>query len=351
MPLTTTVLGAYPKPDYVPVQDWFQIEEGQVSASATRAYDPRLVNPDAEAEALFRRAAGEAIADQVACGIDIVTDGEVRRENYVHYHCRHLEGIDFEDLTRTVARGGAYEAELPTVRGPVMARPGSFLTHDFAVAQEQSERPVKMTLPGPMTISDTTADGYYGDPAKLGADLARALNQEIRALENAGCRYIQVDEPVFARKPAETLAFGIDNLNRCFEGVGQEAHRIVHICCGYPRWLDDESYQKADPNAYFEIADALEASCVDQVSLEDAHRHNDLALLDRFRNTAVIFGAIAIARSAVEPADAIAQRLEEALQHIEAERLIVAPDCGLGFLTRELAMQKLTNMCQAAKAV
>ena len=351
MPLVTTVLGAYPKPDYVPVQDWFQIEEGQVSAKATRAYDPELIKPDAETEALFQRAAAEVIADQIGCGVDIVTDGEVRRENYVHYHCRHLEGIDFEGLTHKVARDGAYETELPTVRGEVRARGGSFLTHDFQVAQAQSEKPVKMTLPGPMTIADTTADAYYGDRAKLGADLARALNEEIRALEGAGCQYIQVDEPVFARKPAETLAFGIENLNRCFHGVGEGATRIVHICCGYPRYLDDETYKKADPMAYFEIAEAIDASRVDQVSIEDAHRHNDLALLDRFRRTGVIFGAVAIARSAVEPVESIRHRLEEALQHIDAERLIVAPDCGLGFLTRDLAIQKLTNMCKAAESI
>ena len=351
MPLKTTVLGAYPKPDYVPIRDWFTIKDGQFTANATRDYDESLMTPSAEAEALFARAAAEVIADQVACDVDIVTDGEVRRENYIHYHCRHLDGVDFQNLSRKVLRDGAYANDLPTIRGDIRARPGHFLTHEFSVAQAATDRPVKVTLPGPLTISDTTADAHYGDPARLGADLARALNHEIRALVAAGCRHIQVDEPLFARKPAETLAHGIDNLNRCFEGIGPEVTKIVHICCGYPRRLDDEAYHKADPNAYFEMADALEASAVDQVSLEDAHRNNDLSLLERFRETTVIFGSIAIARSALEPVSAIRRRLAEALRHIDAERLVVAPDCGLGFLSRDLAMQKLTNMTEAARGV
>lgn len=351
MALKTTVLGAYPKPDYVPIHDWFTIPDGQTSASATKAYDQRLLAPSAEQEALFARAAAEVIADQAACGIDVVTDGEVRRENYIHYHCRHLDGIDFSDLTHKVVRDGAYESDLPTIRGDIKARPGYFLDHDFTVAQASTSLPVKVTLPGPLTISDTTADTHYGDPARLGADLARALNHEIRGLVAAGCRHVQVDEPLFARKPAETLAYGIDNLNRCFAGLGADVTKAVHICCGYPSHLDDETYHKADPNAYFAMADALEASAVDQVSLEDAHRHNDLSLLERFRETTVIFGSIAIARSALEPVSAIRRRLAEALRHIDAERLVVAPDCGLGFLSRDLAMQKLRHMTEAARGI
>ncbi|MBT6136591.1 MAG: cobalamin-independent methionine synthase II family protein [Rhodospirillaceae bacterium] len=351
MPLTTTVLGAYPKPDYVPIQDWFRIKDGQTTANATRAYDKTLLVADAETEALFAQAAAEVIADQIDCGIDIVTDGEVRRENYIHYHCRHLDGFDFENLTRRVLRDGAYEAELPTIRSDIRTRPEHFLPHDFAVAQASTDHPVKVTLPGPLTISDTTADEHYGDPARLGADLAQALNFEILALVAAGCRHIQVDEPLFARKPGETLAFGIDNLNLCFQGVGDGVTKTVHVCCGYPSRLDDEGYHKADPMAYFDMADALEASLVDQVSLEDAHRNNDLSLLERFRETTVVFGSIAIARSALEPVGAIRRRLIEALDHIDAERLVVAPDCGLGYLSRELAMQKLAHMCEAAKSI
>ena len=123
------------------------------------------------------------------------------------------------------------------------------------------------------------------------------------------------------------------------------------MCCGYPDRLDHPNYPKADPNAYLQIADAVEYSSIDAVSFEDAHRHNDLSLLERFEKTSVIFGAVAIAKSRIEPVEEIRERLQQALQHIDAERLIAAPDCGLGLLDRDMARAKLTNLCAAAKSV
>jgi len=353
MSLKTTCIGAYPKPDYVPVVDWFQVTDGMSTSKVTERYAGDLARAGDEAEALFQRATDAAVADQIACGIDVPTDGEQRRENYVHYHCRHLDGFDFEHLTHRVLRDGAYEADLPTISADIRARETGFLVDDWKSAQANSDRPVKITIPGPLTIADTTADEHYGDPAKLGADLADALNEEVRALAKAGCRYIQIDEPLFARKVAQALDYGVANLARCFEGVGggDGVTRVMHMCCGYPNHLDQTDYHKADPQSYFDLAEAIDASPVDQVSIEDAHRHNDLSLLDRFKETTVIFGAVAIARSAVEPSDAIRERLEQALGHIDKERLWVAPDCGLGFLGRDLAMTKLRNLSQAAHAL
>ncbi len=198
---------------------------------------------------------------------------------------------------------------------------------------------------------DTTANDFYSDDKALAFDLADALNYEIRALADAGCKHIQVDEPLFARKPDEALAFGIDALERCFDGVPSDVTRIVHMCCGYPNHLDDTEYLKADPNCYFQIADAMDASSIHQLSLEDAHRHNDLALFDRFKRITIIFGSIAIARSRIEPVEEIAGRIGQALEHVDRDRLVIAPDCGLGFLGRDLAMQKLKNMVAAAKEV
>ncbi len=300
-----------------------------------------------EAEALFTRAAQEVIGDQIAAGIDIPTDGEVRRENYIHYHCRHLDGIDFETLTEKILRGGAYSAALPTITRPIGARE-NFLPHDWKAAQAFTDRPVKVTMPGPMTITDTVASSFYDDDAKLGADLAAAINAEFLALAKAGCSHIQIDEPVFARKPEQALAYGFENLERCFHGAPAGVTRTVHMCCGYPDRLDNPDYPKADQDAYLRIADAIEASAIQAVSLEDAHRHNDLSLLEHFRTTTVIFGAVAVAKSRVESVEEIRQRLRAALEHIDADRLIAAPDCGLGLLGRDLAMAKLTNLCAAA---
>ena len=353
MALATTCIGAYPKPDWLPVRDWFQIEDGHTTGGAkvTQAYSDAVAGAEDDFEAKLDQATGEAVTDQVACGIDVPTDGEQRRENYIHYHCRHLTGFDFDHLTKRVLRGGAYAADLPTISGAVRAKDGHFLTRDWDVAQSFTDRPVKITIPGPITIMDTTANAHYSNDRDLAFDLASAINHEIRALSDAGCRYIQVDEPLFARKPDEALAYGVEALERCFDGVDPDVSRVMHMCCGYPRHLDDSTYPKADPASYFRIAEALDKASIDQVSIEDAHRHNDLSLLESFRSTTVIFGSVAIARSAVEPVEEIAGRLTKALDHIDADRLVAAPDCGLGFLGRELAMTKLRNLSEAAKSV
>ena len=345
-PLPTTVIGAFPKPDYVPVSDWFDLPD--LDYAARWADEMSAAGDDAEGS--FVRAAADVIADQVAAGIDVVTDGEVRRENYIHYHCRHLTGFDFEHRAEETMRG-VLPVVLPTITGPVAATE-PFLPHDWRVAQAVTDRPVKVTIPGPLTITDSTVDRHYGDRSALVADLAVALNAEVRALAEAGCTHIQVDEPVFARRVDDALAFGIDALATCFDGVPDSVTRTVHCCCGYPRFLDDEEYEKAPPSAYLEIAEAVDAVRIDRFSLEDAHRPNDLAdLLPRFRDTTVILGCVAIARSRLETVDEVATRLAEALRHIDRERLVAAPDCGLGYLGRDLALAKLRVLIEAAARV
>jgi 5-methyltetrahydropteroyltriglutamate--homocysteine methyltransferase len=351
MPIPTTTIGAYPKPDFVPIVDWFRREDGgPETASPTQGYLEALARMGDEAEALFARGVRQVVEDQVDAGIDIPTDGEVRRENYIHYHCRHIDGIDFQQLTAKAVRGGTYTAELPSIVGPVRAR-DHFLPEDWRLAQSFTDRPVKITLPGPMTITDTTANIHYDDEGKLGADLAAALNSEVLALAEAGCTWIQIDEPVFARKPDIALDYGVENLERCFQGVPSGVTKVMHMCCGYPDRLDRDDYPKADPNAYFRLAEAVDRSCVDAVSLEDAHRHNDLTLLERFARTKVILGVVAVAKSRVETVEEIRERLIATLAHIDAKRLLAAPDCGLGLLGRGLARRKLANLCTAARAL
>ena len=351
MPLTTTSLGAWPKPDGLPLRDWFQTDLGQ------EAYVEDVVNRatnvmgsmDATARAAFDKATEDIVRLQVDCGVDIPSDGEMRRENYVHYHCRHLTGFDFADLTKRVLREGAYNAFLPTIRGDVAAE-APFLPDDWRAAQAATDRPVKMTMPGPMTIMDTTADAHYGDKRRLAADLATALNAEARALADAGCKYIQIDEPIFARRPQDALDFGIEALERCFHGLPEDVTRVMHMCCGYPDRLDNPDYPKADPDAYMQIAETLDG-VADQVSIEDSHRHNPPQLFQRFQKSSLIVGFIQIASSRVETVGEIAARMAEVMEYVPAERLIAAPDCGLGFLGRELAEVKVRNLCAAAKLV
>ncbi len=347
MAIKTTCIGAYPKPAYVQLPDWFNIPAGPDMADPTRLWSQALEDLGPDAAQIIDRGIKEAITDQVDAGIDIPTDGEIIRENYVHYHCRHLHGFDFINLTEKTLRNGAYSTGLPTIVGPVSLK-SPFLSADWKKAQCHTSKPVKMTLPGPMTIGDTNADNYYADNQRLGADLADALNKDVISLAQAGCKYIQIDEPLFARKPDEALAYGFENLERVFHGCPDSVVRTVHMCCGYPDVLDNLDYPKADQSSYRVMADAIEQSVIDAVSIEDAHRYNDLTLLERFKTKTVIFGAVAIAKSRIEPVEEIRERLKSVLEHIDAQRLVAAPDCGLGMLTREMAVSKLKNMCKAA---
>ncbi len=340
--MLATTIGTFPKPPGVPVTDWF----GKPDGDYTSTYLAELAAAGDDATRLLDDATRRVVRAQVDAGIDVPTDGEIRRENYIHYQCRSIDGIDFRTLTATRMRGTT-DARVPTVTGPISARPGP-LARDFAIAQAATDRPVKMTLPGPMTIADSIADRYYLDAPALAADLATALNAQVRDLVAAGCTWIQVDEPVMARRPGEALRWGIEQLGRCFDGVPAGVHRVVHVCCGYPRHLDDTGYEKASPAAYVELAAALDDAPIDAVSIEDAHAHNDLEmLLPRFRSTVVMLGAVAIASSRLEPVAEIRARLATALD-LSPAGVIAAPDCGLGYLPADLALAKLVHLAEAA---
>ncbi|MCC7271463.1 MAG: cobalamin-independent methionine synthase II family protein [Alphaproteobacteria bacterium] len=352
MAIATTTIGSYPKPDYVRVPNWFEIRRRLAPGrwNPTEAYERFLATRDAADDALLDRGTAEVVREQVAAGIDIPTDGEVRREHYIYHQCRRFAGFDFAGLTQKAMRGGSWNAAVPTVVGPVRAGPPQ-MVRDWRVAQAATDRPVKMTLPGPLTIIDSTADAHYGDQRRLAADLADALNVEIRALADAGCRWIQVDEPVFARQLDRALAFGVDMLARCFDGVPTGTRRAVHICCGYPAALDLEDFPKADRATYFALADALERTAVDAVSIEDAHRRNELSLIERFATKTLILGVVEIARTRIESVEEIRARLAAVLEHIDAERLIAAPDCGLIMLDRATVGAKLRNLATAAHGI
>jgi|TARA_B100000214_G_scaffold334316_1_gene276951 5-methyltetrahydropteroyltriglutamate--homocysteine methyltransferase len=352
--LTTTVIGSFPKPSYLPIEDWFNSarnDGGMDTERVTKEFTQYIEKKSDSDEHLFVRAAKDVINLQIDAGIDIPTDGEVRRENYIHYHCRYLEGFDFKNLEHRVLRDGAYETNLPAVRNKIKHNGSSYSVHDFKSSQSVSSAPVKFTLPGPLTIMDTTADCFYDDRPKLNRDLAETVNKEILSLVNAGCKYIQVDEPLFARQVDDASSFGMEGIERCFHGVPKDVTKIIHMCCGYPDHIDDEDYKKADPESYHLLAKEVDELKIDQVSIEDAHCQNNLELLEKFKKKSVIFGAIAIASSRLESEEEIIDRINSALLHIDRERLVIAPDCGLGLLTPDLAESKLRVMCSAVKRV
>ena len=347
--IPTTTIGAYPKPADAPIPMWSNMGK-QRRAAPTLVYDALVEDRSAETKRTLDRMTMDSVREQVDCGITIPTDGEIRREHYVYYHCRHVQGIDFRHLSEQTMRDGSWVASVPTVISKLEPGP-AFLPADWRVAQSATDREVKMTVPGPLTISDTIANDYYASRPELARALAEVLNVEIRRLAEAGCTWIQVDEPLFARQVDEALAFGVECLERCFAGVGPGVNRAVHICCGYPACLDDPHPAKADPASYFALSGALDAADVDAVSIEDAHRPNDLKLLELFGHTTIILGMINIAKSHVESVDTLRARMRASLEHIDADRLIAAPDCGLALLPRRLAAAKLRNLATAAQSL
>jgi len=350
--IQTTTLGSFPKPSYLPIKDWFDSargKEGMNTEKTTLDFTKYKQENHRNDEDLFLKAAKEVLIIQEKAGIDIVTDGEVRRENYVHYHCRHLKGFDFNTLVNRVLRNGAYKTRLPSIREKIKHVGNYYASNDFSSSQRLTARPVKFTLPGPLTIMDTNADCFYYDRIKLNFDLAETINKEILELVNHGCKYVQVDEPLFARQVEDALSFGMEGIERCFYKVPNHVTKIIHICCGYTDRLDDDKYQKADPKSYFGLAEDLNSLRIDQISIEDAHFKNDLSLLEKFSDKKIIFGSINVTRSRIESVEEVYFRLLDALNHIDRERLIVSPDCGLGLLNTMQAEKKLQVMCEAVK--
>ena len=344
MPITTTTIGSYPKPNYLRIPNFVPKH-----ADPTRRYSEYLESQSEQDLELLDRATRDNVRHQVEAGIDIPTDGETPRSHYVHYHLRQLGGVDFVNLSERATRGGAWKAKFPTVVSDISVG-AHFLVQDWKRAQAATDHPVKMTLPGPMTIIDSVVDKHYRDEPSLAIALADALNYEARALADAGCRHIQIDEPVFARKSQEALDWGGKMLERAFDGIGNEVTRTVHICCGYPSAVDLEDFPKAPRKAYFELAAMLDQSTIDCVSIEDAHRYNELRLLQEFKKTRVILGVVQIAATRIETVDEISERLRSALKYIDKERLLAGPDCGLAMLDRDIVFAKLSNMCAAAKS-
>ncbi len=345
MVLTTTI-GAFPKPPYVPVSDWFAGSH----QDPTGAYLRELEIAGDKAQALFDRAIREVVHDQVSAGVDLPTDGEVRRENFVHYFCRYLDGVSFAALAQGLMLGTT-RALLPTVVSPIGVT-GTPFARDYQVAQSATGAPVKMTVPGPATVAASVVDYHYRDDFELRSALTEAVNVQVRALAAAGCRHVQIDEPLLARHPRDALDHGIGQLEACFAGIPDDVTRTVHVCLGYPAGLDQLDHMKASRAAYIELARALDRSIVDAVSIEDAHRHNDLgSLLPRFERTIVILGVVDVGRSLLEPVEKIVGRLRLARAHLPADRVMAAPDCGLGFLSRDVALAKLRRLCDAAHQV
>ena len=292
------------------------------------------------------------VSEQIDAGLDIVTDGEQRRRHYIWGFLEALGKVDFDNLGVRKSRGQRYAEE---TRAPrllsELAWPGPVMREAFVFARARTDRTIKVTLPGPMTFADSVIDGHGGrsdpDVAMTYADI---LNKEARSLADAGCDVIQIDEPCFNIYVDAVADWGIEALERAFVGV--EATRAVHICYGYgsPTVLAWKNANE-DWSHYRSTLPLLAASSIDQVSVECAASGVDLAELGVLNGKDVMVGVIDVGTEEVESPDLVARRIEAALHHVDAARLIACTDCGLVPRSRAAAAGKIRSLTEGAALV
>lgn len=329
--LPTTIIGSMPKPGWL-TSEWFSItEKWRLSGR--------------ELEEAFDDATRLALADQEHAGIDIVCDGEQRRPTHFSYFLAQLHNVDFVNLGERARRGGTAKTQVPRVTGPVSLNTHQTL-NDFHALRKLTSRSIKMTLPGPCTLVDGCADHYYNDERTLAFAFADALNAEIRALAEAGCDMVQIDEPSITRLPEQVHSWGVAAMDRAFAGVAIKT--CVHVCYGY---RSRQSGGKEWKHGYDEILPALAKGTAQQYSLEFAEPDLAAKILEMLPGKVIQLGVIDVGRETIETADIVEKRLRAALEIVPAERLIAAPDCGCGALPREVARGKLAAMVEGARRV
>jgi 5-methyltetrahydropteroyltriglutamate--homocysteine methyltransferase len=335
--LSTTIVGSLPKPAW--------LAEPNVLFAPWRLEGAALREGQDDAVRL-------ALTDQEAAGIDIVTDGEQRRRHYIWGFLAGLTGIDTEHLGSKLARGGRYAQQTAVARiiGDV-TRPGPVLVDALRFARATTERRLKVTLPGPMTIVDSLLDEHYRtDEQTLAMRFAAILNEEARALAEAGADVVQFDEPCFNIYLDKVQAWGIDALERCIDGVA--ARKAVHICYGYgvPGVLAWKT-QNRDWGHYGVTLPLLAKSGIDQVSVECAASGVDVSVLATLEGKDVLVGVIDVGTEDIEPPEVVAERIRRVLPYVPPDRLLPCTDCGLVPRGRQAAQGKLRALAAGAAIV
>ncbi len=289
-----------------------------------------------------------AIKWQEDAGIDIVCDGEMSRQHFVHGFLEFVDGIDFAHKVEMGIRADRYKAMVPQVRGALTLK-GRVHQAEARFARAHTQRPLKLTLPGPMTISDTVADAHYGDKVKMAMAFADLLNQEARALEADGVDIIQFDEPAFNVFMDEVAGWGIDALHRAIDGL--KCTTAVHICYGYgiKANIDWKNTLGGEWRQYEKIFPALAKSRVKQVSLEAINSRVPLKLLALLDGKDVLVGVIDVATDAVETPEQIAQVIGDVMKFVPKERIVACTNCGMAPMRREIAEAKLMALGAGAK--
>jgi len=333
--LLTTLAGSLPKPPWL--------------AAPERLWAPWLLPPETLADGQ-RDAVLIALKDQEAAGIDIVTDGEQSRQHFVHGFLESIEGIDFGRRVTIGIRADRYKAEVPTVTGP-LARRRPIHVEEVRWARAHTERRLKFTIPGPMTIVDTLADEHYRDRRRLAFEFARVINEEARALVAAGLDVLQLDEPAFNVYMDDVAAWGIEALHRAIDGL--TCTTAVHICYGYgiKANIDWKRTLGGEWRQYEQTFPLLAKSRIDQISLECASSRVPLSLLGLLAGKDVLVGCIDVATNTVESAQDVAATIRKAMQYVPPARLFPCTNCGRVPLPRAGARAKLQALAAGARIV
>jgi len=328
----TTIAGSLPKPAWLaePTRLWPQ----------WRLQGDELATAKDDATIL-------AIKMQEDADIDIVCDGEQSRQHFVHGFLEAVEGIDFDKKVEMGIRADRYKALCPTVVGELKLR-GRVHAREARLARAHTKKPLKFTLPGPMTIVDTIADAHYGDRVKMAVAFAGLLNEEARGLATDGVDVIQFDEPAFNVYMTEAAGWGIEALHRAIEGVSCTS--AVHICYGYgiPANIAWKSGLGAEWRQYEQFFPALARSRIDQVSLECIHSHVPMSVLKLLDGKDVLLGVIDVATDTIETPEEIAALIGQATQYVAKEKIIPCTNCGMAPMRRDIAEKKLQALGKGA---
>jgi 5-methyltetrahydropteroyltriglutamate--homocysteine methyltransferase len=333
--LPTTLVGSYAQPDWlIDRQKLAGRFPPRVRAKELWRVAPEFLDAAQDDATLL------AIRDQERAGLDIITDGEQRRESYSNRFATALEGVDIDNPGTALDRSG-HPNPVPRVTGKVR-RKNPVEVRDVKFLRANTDRMIKITVPGPFTMSQQAQNDFYKDEQEMVLDYAAAVNAEIKDLFAAGADVVQIDEPYMQARPEKARKFGVAGLNAALDGV--TGTTAVHICFGYAAIIH------VRPEGYSFLPE-LAGSPVKQVSIETAQSGLDCAVLEKLPGKTIILGTLDLSDMTIEKPETVAARIRRALPHVPAERIIVAPDCGLKYLPREVAFGKMQAMVEGAKIV
>jgi 5-methyltetrahydropteroyltriglutamate--homocysteine methyltransferase len=335
MLLPTSLVGSYPQPDWL-------IDREKLAGRfppRVRARELWRVAPEWLDEAQDD-ATLLAIRDQERAGLDIITDGEMRRESYSNRFANALDGVDLDNPGTALDRSG-HPNPVPRVVGKISRR-HAVESRDVEFLRANTDRKIKITVPGPFTMAQQAQNDFYASEREMALDYAAAVNAEIKDLFAAGADYVQIDEPYMQARPEKAREYGLDALNAALEGV--KGATAVHICFGYAAIIHERP-------AGYNFLPELSGCGVHQVSIETAQSNLDTAVLENLRGKTIILGVIDLSTHEVESAKTVAARIKRALPHVDADKVIVAPDCGMKYLPRASAFGKMRAMSEGAALV